>query len=202
MWVFLQVGLALVLMELNVFTHIVTVLAWYANIGIAWIAAMGADLVINKRWLKLSPSELVFHRAHLFNVNPVGFGSMVVAGAVSMVAYYGVFGATAAALSPFFALGIAVVLPPVIALATRGRWYVARTSDLPADAAELPCTVCEGSYDLVDMATCPHHGGTICSLCCSIEGACHDMCKPSAWRPVMLPTPTLRPEMSASTEVV
>lgn len=202
MWVFLQVGLALALMELNVFTHIVTVLAWYANIGIAWIAAMGSDLVINKRWLKLSPSELVFHRAHLFNVNPVGFGSMVVAGAVSMVAYYGVFGATVAALSPFFALGIAVVLPPVIAVATRGRWYVARTSDLPADAAELPCTVCEGSYDLVDMATCPHHGGTICSLCCSTEGACHDMCKPSAWRPVMLPTPTLRPEMSASTEVV
>ena len=201
-WVFLQVGLALVLMELNVFTHIVTVLAWYADIGIAWIAAMGSDLVINKRWLKLSPPELVFHRAHLFNVNPVGFGSMVVAGAVSMVAYYGVFGATAAALSPFFALGIAVVLPPVIALATRGGWYVARTSDLPADATELPCTVCGGSYDTVDMATCPHHGGTICSLCCSTEGTCHDMCKPSAWRPVMLPAPALRPELSPSTEVV
>jgi purine-cytosine permease-like protein len=201
-WVFLQVGLALVLMELNVFTHIVTVLAWYADIGIAWIAAMGSDLVINKRWLKLSPPGLVFHRAHLFNVNPVGFGSMVVAGAVSMVAYYGVFGGTAAALSPFFALGIAVVLPPVIAVATRGGWYVARTSDLPANATELPCTVCEGSYDTVDMATCPHHGGTICSLCCSTEGTCHDMCKPSAWRPVMLPAPTLRPEMSPSTEVV
>jgi hypothetical protein len=180
----------------------VTVLAWYADIGIAWIAAMGSDLVINKRWLKLSPPGLVFHRAHLFNVNPVGFGSMVVAGAVSMVAYYGVFGATAAALSPFFALGIAVVLPPVIAVATRGGWYVARTSDLPAGATELPCTVCEGSYDTVDMATCPHHGGTICSLCCSTEGTCHDMCKPSAWRPVMLPAPTLRPELSPSTEVV
>jgi purine-cytosine permease-like protein len=201
-WVFLQVGLALVLMEAGVFSHIVTVIAWYANIGIAWIAAMGSDLVINKRWLKLSPPELVFHRAHLFNVNPVGFGSMIVGGAVSMVAYYGVFGPMAAALSPFFALGIAFVLPPVIAAATRGRWYVARTSDLPADAAELPCTVCAGSYDVIDMATCPHHGGTICSLCCSTEGNCHDMCKPSAWRPIMLPTPTLRPAMSPSTEVV
>ena len=192
-WVLLQVGLALVLMEVNVFTHIVTVLAWYANIGIAWIAAMGSDLVINKRWLKLSPPDLVFHRAHLFNVNPVGFGSMIVAAAVSMVAYYQAFGATAAALSPFFALGIALALPPVVAAATSGRWYVARTSELPVDAGELPCTVCEGSYDVVDMATCPHHGGTICSLCCSTEGGCHDACKPSAWRPVTLPEPRLRP---------
>ncbi|HVT68061.1 MAG TPA: hypothetical protein VHF26_09960 [Trebonia sp.] len=191
-WVFLQVGLALVLMEVNVFTHIVTVLDWYANIGIAWIAAMGSDLVLNKRWLKLSPPDPVFHRAHLYNVNPVGFGSMIVGGAVSMIAYYGAFGATAAAMSPFFALVIAFALPPVLALATRGRWYVARTSDLPADAAELPCAVCGGAYDVVDMASCPHHGGTICSLCCSIEAACHDMCKPSAWRPVMLPEPRPR----------
>jgi purine-cytosine permease-like protein len=192
-WVFLQVGLALVLMEVNVFTHIVTVLAWYANIGIAWIAAMGSDLVVNRRWLKLGPPQLVFHRGHLYNVNPVGFGSMIAASAVSMIAYYGVFGRTAVTFSPFFSLVIAFVLPPAIALATRGRWYVARTSELPADAAELPCTVCAGSYDITDMATCPHHGGTICSLCCSTDGACHDMCKPSAWRPTPLPAPRLRP---------
>jgi purine-cytosine permease-like protein len=182
-WVFLQVGLALVLMEINIFDHIVTVLAWYANIGIAWIAAMVSDLVINKRWLKLSPPQLVFHRAHLYNINPVGFGSMLVAAAVSMAAYYGAFGATASALSPFFALGIAIVAPPALAAATRGRWYVARLSDLPPDAAELPCSACGGTYDVIDMATCPHHGGTICSLCCSTEGSCHDICKPSAWRP-------------------
>ncbi|HEX3784755.1 MAG TPA: histidine kinase [Pseudonocardiaceae bacterium] len=182
-WVFLQVGLALVLMEINIFAHIVTVLAWYSNLGVAWIAAMVADLVINKRWLKLSPPQLVFHRAHLYNVNPVGFGSMIVAGAVSMAAYYGAFGPGAAVLSPFIALAIAVVLPPIIAAATKGRWYIARESDLPAGTEELTCTVCAGSYDRVDMATCPHHGGTICSLCCSTEGACHDACKPSAWYP-------------------
>jgi hypothetical protein len=177
------VGLALVLMELNIFDHIVQVLAWYSNFGVAWIAAMVSDLVINKRWLSLAPREPAFHRAHLYNVNPVGFGSMIVAGIVSMVAYYGAFGSTAAALSPFIALVIAVVLPPVVAAATKGRWYVARLSELPADATELRCSVCQASYDVVDMATCPYHGGTICSLCCSTEGACHDACKPSAWRP-------------------
>ncbi|WAL64350.1 histidine kinase [Amycolatopsis cynarae] len=182
-WVFLQVGLALVLMEIDIFSHIVEVLAWYSNIGVAWIAAMVSDQVINKRLLRLAPAELVFHRAHLYHVNPVGFGSMIAAGAVSMIAYYGAFGAAAAALSPFIALAVALVLPPVVALATKGRWYVARVSELPEDAAELPCSVCEGDYDVADMATCPFHGGTICSLCCSTEGRCHDACKPSAWRP-------------------
>jgi hypothetical protein len=87
-----------------------------------------------------------------------------------------------------------------VAAATRGRWYVARVSDLPPGAAELPCTVCGGTYDIVDMATCPHHGGTICSLCCSTEGACHDVCKPSAWRPigpVMLGLPDPAPAAAA-----
>ncbi|MFC5831826.1 purine-cytosine permease family protein [Nonomuraea insulae] len=189
-WVFLQVGLSLVLMELDIYHNIITVLAWYANIGIAWIAAVASDLVINKRLLKVSPPQVEFRRAHLFNVNPVGFGSMVVAGVVSMAAYYGAFGATAAALSPFIALVIALVLPPVLAVATRGRWYIARGSDLPADG-ELPCAVCHGSYDVSDMATCPFHEGTICSLCCSIEATCKDGCKPSPWRPVGAGEPVL-----------
>jgi purine-cytosine permease-like protein len=202
-WVFLQVGLALVLMELDIFSHIVEVLAWYSNVGIAWIAAMVSDLVINRRLLKLAPADLVFHRAHLYNVNPVGFGSMVVAGGVSMVAYYGAFGADLAALSPFLALVLAFVLPPLVALATRGRWYVARVSELPADATELPCTVCEGSYDVSDMATCPFHGGTICSLCCSTEGKCKDACKPSAWVPrkTALGMPVVPPREPALTAV-
>lgn len=95
-----------------------------------------------------------------------------------------------------------VFLSCMVGLSAMAGYALDATFDLPAGAAELPCTVCEGSYDIVDMATCPHHGGTICSLCCSTEGACHDMCKPSAWRPVMLPAPTLRPEMSPSTEAV
>jgi hypothetical protein len=182
-WVLLQVALALVLMELDIFDHIVTALAWYANIGIAWIAAMVSDIVVNGRLLKLRPEETEFRRAHLFNINPVGFGAMLIAAALSMTGYYGVFGAELASLSPFLSFAAALVLPPVLALATKGRWYIARTSDLPADATELPCSVCGGSYDVADMATCPHHGGTICSLCCSIEGNCRDRCKPSAWVP-------------------
>ncbi|WP_037570408.1 purine-cytosine permease family protein [Phaeacidiphilus oryzae] len=199
-WVFLQVGLSLVLMESGIFAHITTVLAWYANIGIAWIGAMTSDLVVNKRWLRLSPPGIEFKRAHLYHVNPVGFGSMVLSGSVAMAAYYGAFGHTAAALSAFVALILALVLPPLLALATRGRWYLARTSTLPAGEAELRCAVCEETFDVPDMAACPVHEGAICSLCCSTDATCHDACKPSPWRPVgggppptvVLPWPTAR----------
>jgi hypothetical protein len=54
---------------------------------------------------------------------------------------------------------------------------------LPSDATELRCARCEGTFDVNDMAACPFHGGAICSLCCSTNGACHDSCKPSPWRP-------------------
>jgi hypothetical protein len=120
-WVLFQTGLALVLMELDIFDHIVTALAIYANVGIAWIGAMVADLVINRRLLGIAPEHVEFRRAHLYNINPVGFGSMLVASGVSIAAYFGLFGVVLAALAPFVSLLLAVVLPPVVALATGGR---------------------------------------------------------------------------------
>jgi purine-cytosine permease-like protein len=183
-WVIFQTALALVLMELDIFDHIVTVLALYANVGIAWVAAMVSDLVINRRLLKIAPAHVEFRRAHLFNVNPVGFGSMVVASTLSIMAYFGLFGAVLASLAPFVSLVLAMALPPILAVATKGRWYLARTSDFPADADRLTCGVCGGHYDVVDMAVCPFHGGAICSLCCSTDGECGDRCKPNAWHPV------------------
>jgi hypothetical protein len=182
-WVLFQTGLALVLMELDIFDHIATALAIYANVGIAWIGAMVADLVINRRLLGIAPEHVEFRRAHLYNINPVGFGSMLVASGVSIAAYFGLFGVVLAALAPFVSLLLAVVLPPVVALATGGRWYLARVSEFPEGATSLACGVCGGEYAVIDMATCPFHTAAICSLCCSTDGACKDRCKPSAWRP-------------------
>jgi purine-cytosine permease-like protein len=183
-WIFLNVGIALGLMEGGVFGFLNTVLGFYSNVAIAWIGAVCADLVINKP-LGLSPSYIEFKRAHLHNFNPVGFGSMLIASAVSIAAYFDAFGAYARAFSPIIALVIAIVLAPVLALVTKGRYYLARTDELDEpllvegvlSGAELECTVCGDTFERPDMAGCPHHEGTICSLCCSLESACHDSCK-------------------------
>jgi purine-cytosine permease-like protein len=47
-WVVFNTGIALVLMELNVFQALGHVLGLYSNIAIAWMMAVVADLVINK----------------------------------------------------------------------------------------------------------------------------------------------------------
>lgn len=198
-WIFLNVGIALALMEAGVFSFLNNVLDFYANVAIAWIGAVCGDLVINKP-LKLSPSFIEFKRAHLYNFNPVGFGSMLVASAVSIIAYFNVFGADAKAFSPLIALVIAIVLSPVLAWATKGKYYIARVDELQPpmvtadglmDDTELDCVVCGDAFERPDMSACPHHEGTICSLCCSLEKTCHDSCKKTSG-PVSLGMPVTR----------
>jgi purine-cytosine permease-like protein len=204
-WIFLNVGISLVLMEAGVFGLLNAVLGFYSNVAIAWVGAVTADLVINKP-LKLSPSYIEFKRAHLYNFNPVGFGAMAVGSVVSILAFFNAFGATAQAFSPFIALGIAIVLSPILAIVTRGRYYIARTDELEPAISELgvmsdttlTCAVCQGSFERPDMAGCPFHEGPICSLCCSLDKDCHDMCKKTDG-PVNLGLPTPARAASAPT---
>jgi len=198
-WIFLNVGIALALMEGGVFGFLNTVLGFYSNVAIAWIGAVTADLVVNKP-LGISPSYIEFKRAHLYNFNPVGFGSMLVGSAVSIVAFFGAFGADAKAFSPFIAVAISFVLSPVLAYLTKGKYYIAREDALSEPLtrqdgllsdATMTCSVCSDVYERPDMAGCPYHDGPICSLCCSLDKACHDMCKSSGGT-VVLGIPALR----------
>src|SRR5206468_1032920 len=175
-WVFFNVGIALTLMEVGVFSFLNTVLGFYSNVAIAWIGAVVADLVINKP-LKLSPSYIEFKRAHLYTINPVGFGAMTIASIISILAFYNAFGTVLQAYSPFLAIGIAMVLSPLIAILTKGKYYIARVDELGGDVAaqdttEITCIVCGEAYETPDMSTCPFHKGAICSLCCPREKSC------------------------------
>jgi phage-related holin len=79
--VFLGVNLliALVLMEANMFDFLNTILGFYANCGMAWVVAVASDIAINKYLLTISPKRPEFRRGMLYAVNPVGFGSMLIA---------------------------------------------------------------------------------------------------------------------------
>jgi signal transduction histidine kinase/CheY-like chemotaxis protein/purine-cytosine permease-like protein len=179
-WVVFNVAIALILMQLGVFKALEQVLGLYSNVAIAWVGAIVADLVINKP-LGLSPPGIEFKRAHLYDINPVGVGSMVIASALSITAFTGVFGPLAQAFSSFIALLAAFVCAPLIAYATRGRYYLARQPDAALNAAaEHRCVICEKVYEREDMALCPAYRGNICSLCCSLDARCHDACKPGA----------------------
>ena len=177
-WLVFNVAIAIMLMELGVFTGLKHVLGLYSHVAVAWIGALVADLVINKP-LGLSPKGIEFRRSHLYDVNPVGIGSMVAACVLSLMAYAGLFGELAEAFSSFVALLTAFVLAPILAWATGGRYYLARSeSDAPSPTGLQTCSICEYRFDAEDMSDCPFHYGKICSLCCSLDTACQDYCKP------------------------
>jgi purine-cytosine permease-like protein len=121
-YIFLNVGIALALMEGNMFSILGSILGFYSNLAVAWIGAVVADLVINKPLLKISPSYVEFKRAHLYNINPVGFGSMAIASVISVAAFFGAFGPWGESFSAFIALFLAFILSPIIALLTKGKY--------------------------------------------------------------------------------
>lgn len=124
-WLVFNSAIALLLMELDLFAAINNVLGMYSNIAVAWTCAVVSDLAINKP-LGLSPPIVEFKRAHLFNFNPVGVMSVIIASVLSTIAFSGLMGEYAQAYSWLIAAVVSFILPPVIAKLTNGRYYIAR----------------------------------------------------------------------------
>ena len=177
-WLVFNVAVALLVMELGVYRALEQTLAFYSSVAVAWVGALVADLVINKP-LGLSPPGIEFKRAHLYDINPVGVGAMTLATVVATLAQLGILGPVAKAGAPFFALAVSLACAPLIAWATGSRFYLAR---IPAHewAGQqcVTCCICENAFEPEDMAACPAYAGPICSLCCSLDARCHDLCRP------------------------
>lgn len=179
-WLVFNVLLALLLMETGIFNVIEGILALYANFAVGWMGALVSDLMVNKP-LGLSPKRIEFKRAHLYDINPVGTGAMALSVILSTCCFFGLFGETARALCALIGLTVAFVTAPVIAWATKGRYYIARESHVEAGASgKVRCAICENEFEPADMAFCTAYAAPICSLCCTLEARCHDLCKPEA----------------------
>jgi signal transduction histidine kinase len=181
-WLVFNVLIALLLMLLGIFTTLEAVLSVYSNVVIAWIGALVADLVVLKP-LGISPAYIEFKRAHLYNINPVGCGAMLVASLISISAYAGFLGEACRAFSAFIALAISFASAITIGYVTQGKYYIARADTHFRGEPQqvlVQCCICERHYEPRDMAHCPFYQGAICSLCCGLDNHCHDSCKSAA----------------------
>lgn len=140
-FVVVNLVIALVLMEANMFEFLNTILGFYANCAMAWVVTVASDIAINKYLLKISPKVPEFRRGMLYAVNPVGFISMLGSAVVSIAVFFGAFGSAVQPYSPIFAVGLALVLPPALALLTRGKYYLRRSDD----GIELPMFDADGN---------------------------------------------------------
>ena len=78
-----------------------------------------------------------------------------------------------------FWIGLVLSLP-LIALATGSRYYLARDPESTPGHESRQCVICENHFEPADVTHCPAYVGTICSLCCSLDARCGDLCKPQA----------------------
>jgi signal transduction histidine kinase/purine-cytosine permease-like protein len=181
-WLVFNILISLLLMLLGIFETLEFVLAVYSNVAIAWIGAIFADLAVLKP-LRISPSFIEFKRAHLHNINPVGCGGMAIASIVSITSFMGAFGPMLQAYSAPLSFAVAFVTSITIGVVTRGRYYLARTSPAvapsPSASPAAHCEICAHAYEHQDMAYCTFYDRPICSLCCSLDSHCHDVCKQS-----------------------
>jgi signal transduction histidine kinase/CheY-like chemotaxis protein/purine-cytosine permease-like protein len=200
-WLVFNVTIALILMELGIHKALEAILGVFAIVAVSWLGSLSADLLINKP-LGLSPSFVEFKRGHLYDINPVGVGSMVIATTLGMMSYLGVFGELARNLSHFVSLFVCFIAVPAIAWMTKGKYYLARQSPelipliekqsteqlgvgeydpaMPRTFQSLKCGICENTFETEDMSYCSVYAQPICSLCCSLDVRCLDSCKPHA----------------------
>lgn len=188
-FVLVNLAFALVLMEADMFSFLNSVLGFYANCAIAWVVTVATDIGVNKYLLKLSPHAPEFRRGMLYAVNPVGVTAFTAASGLSIAMYFHAFGDTLQPYSPVAAVVIAFVLTPVMAVVTRGKYYLRRSDDGIAvpllDAEGNPsgvtydCHVCRQSYERPDLAACRAHDAMVCSLCLSTDKAAEHVLPPS-----------------------
>ncbi|WP_406395623.1 allantoin permease [Streptomyces sp. NBC_00882] len=178
-FVLVNLGFALVLMEADMFSFLNDILGFYSNCAIAWVVTVATDIGINKYLLKLSPLAPEFRRGMLYAVNPVGVVAFVAASGLSIAMYFHGLGDTLQPYSPVAAAVIAFVLTPLMAIVTKGKYYLRRADDgidepmLDAEgnpsAVTYDCHVCHQSYERPDLAACATHDAMVCSLCLSTD---------------------------------
>ena len=178
-FVLVNLGFALALMEADMFSFLNDILGFYSNCAIAWVVTVATDIGVNKYLLKLSPLQPEFRRGMLYAVNPVGVVAFVAASGLSIAMYFHALGDSLQPYSPVAAAVIAFVLTPLMAIVTKGRYYLRRTDDgideplLDAEgnpsATTYDCHVCHQPYERPDLAACQTHDAHVCSLCLSTD---------------------------------
>jgi signal transduction histidine kinase/CheY-like chemotaxis protein len=176
-WLVFNVLISVLLMLMGVFEALNQVLGLYAHFAVAWIGAVVGNLLISKP-LGIAPKTIEFRRAYLYDINPAGFGAMLLASILALVAHLGFFGSVLETASVGVAFLVALGAAPLISWVGRQHYEIARTPFVFGERHHsMHCVICRNRFEADDMAHCPAYDGPICSLCCTLDVRCGDRCK-------------------------
>jgi purine-cytosine permease-like protein len=124
-WVVAAAGLAFVAMIANVLDYVGPVLTFQGVFMFAWAASMMTDLIVVKRLLRIGPSHIEYRPDRLREWNPVGTIALVtgslVGGYLSLTSTSPVVVASSAFIAGLISSSTHIAL----AVATRGKYYLA-----------------------------------------------------------------------------
>ena len=123
-WVVVTGVSAIALMLGNIVNHLEVVLTFQGVFLLAWAAVLVADAVIVKRMLKIGPGYYEARQQNLHKWNPVGVGALVISSSLGTVAALGFMGPFLQSTAAFFAALLAAILTVVIAVMTKGKYYI------------------------------------------------------------------------------
>jgi purine-cytosine permease-like protein len=123
-WIVVSAVVAIVLMLGNIVDHLATVMTFQGVFLFSWAAILVTDALVVKKWLKIGPNYYVATQDYLYKWNPVGVVSLLVASIVGTVAALGYMGVFLQSTAAFFASLLAAVLTVIIAVMTKGKYYL------------------------------------------------------------------------------
>ncbi|WP_431029643.1 purine-cytosine permease family protein [Lysinibacillus sp. LZ02] len=131
-WVIVTSVVAIFLMLFDVINHIGNLLTFQGVFLLSWGAILISDALVVKRLMKIGPLYFEYRQHYLYAWNPVGIVSLVVSSVIGSIAAFGYMGSFLQSVAAFFAALLAFVLTIVIAIITKGKYYVKQeANDIP-----------------------------------------------------------------------
>ncbi|MBE1554027.1 purine-cytosine permease family protein [Sporosarcina limicola] len=133
-WVAFTSIAAIFLMLGGVLDHLSSLLTFQGVFLLSWAAILVTDACVIKKLLKIGPRYFEHRKEYLYAWNPVGTISLIVASLIGSIAAFGYMGEFLQAFAAFMAAGIAFVLAIILAIMTKGKYYIKKeASDITHD---------------------------------------------------------------------
>lgn len=133
-WVVVAGLTAMALMLGGIVDHLDAALTFQGVFLMAWAAILVSDALIVKKILKIGPAYYEARQKYLYQWNPVGVVSLVIASGLGTIAALGYMGSFLQNTAAFFAAILAAILTVILAIYTKGNYYVkSENDDVPVE---------------------------------------------------------------------
>lgn len=133
-WVVIAGVSAMALMLGGIVDHLGTAMTFQGVFLLSWAAVLVTDALVVKKLLKIGPAYYEARQQYLYKWNPVGTVSLILASGLGTIAALGYMGVFLESTAAFFAAVLASLTTIVMAVVTKGRYYLQREpADVPKE---------------------------------------------------------------------